>query len=317
LIHQNCTKETPFNMQRLFDAYIVVDWSAAAKPVVGANSVWIGIRARDARLKFHFTSVNPKTRLEARSFIKDIAQKLISRGDKVLIGFDFALGYPAGTADAIGLVENGTLPWQAMHNHLSAKVKERADNSNARFALAAGMNYAMSKGPHPFWGTPKKDQVSTLSMKKGDFGEKSSLPEHRTAEHWIRENFKANPKSVWQLMGAGAVGSQALLGIPTVTYLRETLPAARIWPFETGFKVLTPEDLEDVSCVFAEVYPSTVSITQSPGEQRDQAQVRTLSEHLQTLDSAGQLASAFGPPNTLSSRKIDAITCEEGWILAK
>ena len=49
-------------MKRLFDAYIIVDWSAAAKPVTGANSIWVGIRARDARLKFQFNSANPKTR---------------------------------------------------------------------------------------------------------------------------------------------------------------------------------------------------------------------------------------------------------------
>ena len=43
-------------MARLFDAYIIVDWSAAGKPAQGANSVWIGALARDARLKFRFQS---------------------------------------------------------------------------------------------------------------------------------------------------------------------------------------------------------------------------------------------------------------------
>ena len=143
-------------MARLFDAYIIVDWSASAKPSTGANSIWVGVRARDARLKFQFTSVNPRTRLEARKFIADMAVKLIGRGEKVLLGFDFALGYPAGTAEAIGLDTAQSPPWAAMHAHLAAKVKERDDNSNARFALAAGLNYAISKGPHPFWGAPKR-----------------------------------------------------------------------------------------------------------------------------------------------------------------
>ncbi len=304
-------------MARLFDAYIIVDWSASAKPVTGANSIWVGVRARDARLKFQFTSANPKTRLEARTLIKDLTEKLITRGDKVLIGFDFAMGYPAGTAEAIGLLKDGKAPWQAMHDHLSSKVKEKDDNSNARFALAAGMNYAMTKGPHPFWGTTKKDAVSTLAMKKGDFSEAGSFPEHREAESWIKANFKANPKSVWQLMGAGSVGSQALLGIPTVQYLRGEIKGSQIWPFETGFKPLMPEDLETVPCVFAEIYPSTVPVVQNPGEILDQAQVRTLLERLESLDSAGKLAEAFGPPDSLKSGKIDEITCEEGWILAK
>ena len=304
-------------MYRLFDAYIIVDWSAAAKPTTGANSIWIGARARDARLKFQFTSANPKTRLEARTLVSELAQKLIARGDKVLIGCDFAFGYPSGTAQAIGLDCDSMQPWQAMYAHLASKVKEREDNSNARFAIAAGLNYAMTKGPHPFWGTTKKDQVSTLAMKKGDFSSAASLPEHRLSEAWIKSQFKASPKTVWQLMGAGAVGSQTLLGIPAVAHLRREIAGAQIWPFETGFKSLTADDLSNTTCVLAEVYPSTLKVTPESGEVLDLAQVRMLSEHLESLDSAGKLASAFGPPNTLSSREIEQITCEEGWILAK
>lgn len=304
-------------MARLFDAYIIVDWSAASKPTTGANSIWVGVHARDARLKFQFTAVNPKTRLEARRFISDITQKLIARGDKVLIGMDFAMGYPAGTAEAIGLTKNDKAPWQVMHEHLASKVREREDNSNARFPLAAGMNYAMTKGPHPFWGTTKRDAVNTLAAKKGDFSAKGSLPEHRLAEAWIKETFKANPKSVWQLLGAGAVGSQALLGIPTVQFLRGEIEGSQIWPFETGFKSLTDEDLENVTCVLAEIYPSTVSVTQNSGEFLDEAQVRTLAKHLQMLDQAGKLADAFGPPDSLDRGKIAQIEGEEGWILAK
>jgi hypothetical protein len=304
-------------MPRLFDAYIIVDWSASAKPKTGKDSIWVGIRARDARLRFQFSSANPKTRLAARQFILEIAQKLIARGDKVLIGFDFALGYPAGTADALGLDTDAKPAWQAIHEHLSAKVKEKEDNSNARFALAAGMNYAMTKGPHPFWGAPKSNAVSTLATKKGDFSPSNSLPEHREAERWVKANFKANPKSVWQLLGVGAVGSQALLGIPTVSFLKNHIENAQIWPFETRFKALSPTDLEDTSCILAEVYPSTVPVTPNPGEILDEAQVRTLSEHLESLDSARELAKAFGPPNSLNTRTIHKIEAEEGWILAK
>lgn len=304
-------------MARLFDAYIIVDWSAAAKPVTGANSIWVGMRSRDARLKFTFASANPRTRLKARTMIAEMAEKLIARGDKVLIGFDFALGYPTGTADAIGLDTKGAPPWRATHEYLSSKVQEREDNSNARFALAAGLNYSISKGPHPFWGAPKKNVASTLSMKKGDFSSKESLAEHRICECWIKANFKAHPKSVWQLLGAGAVGSQAMLGIPTVSYLRARLARSAIWPFETGFQTLTPEMLENTDCVFGEIYPSTVQVAPKSGEILDEIQVKTLSERLESLDSAGELADSFGPPSSISDREIHRITAEEGWILAK
>ncbi|MEM8617562.1 MAG: hypothetical protein AAGF20_11595, partial [Pseudomonadota bacterium] len=302
----------------LFEAYLIVDWSASAKPKTGKDSIWIGLLARDARLQYRLTTANPSTRLAARELIGDLIEKLIKRGDKVFVGFDFALGYPAGTAAAMGLTKTGDgLPWQALHGHLSAKVKEREDNSNARFALAAGMNYAMTKGPHPFWGTTKRDAVSTLSMKKGDFSSKDSLAEHRLCEGWVRETYKARPKSVWQLMGAGAVGSQALLGIPTVQALRTRFEGSRIWPFETGFAPLTPEALDGVDCVLGEVYPSLVPVQPEAGEVVDAAQVRTLAWHLQTLDKAGELAAAFGPPEGLTEAEIAVIGAEEGWILAK
>ena len=60
-------------MARLFDAYIMVDWSAASKPVTGANSIWIGVLAKDARLKFQFTAANPDTRLKAVELITPVS----------------------------------------------------------------------------------------------------------------------------------------------------------------------------------------------------------------------------------------------------
>ncbi|MEL6472838.1 MAG: hypothetical protein AAFQ21_02055, partial [Pseudomonadota bacterium] len=90
-------------MTPLFDAYIMVDWSAAAKPATGANSIWIGVLAKDARLNLQFQAVNPDTRLKARAFLEEMIERLTKRGDKVLLGFDFSFGFPAGTADALGL----------------------------------------------------------------------------------------------------------------------------------------------------------------------------------------------------------------------
>lgn len=304
-------------MTRLFDAYIIVDWSAAARPVTGDNSIWVGVWARDERGAFQFSSSNPSTRLEARGVIAETVEKLIARGDRVLVGFDFALGYPTGTAKALGLTETGIPPWQAMHRFLSNAVEEREDNSNSRFALAATMNEMMTNSPHPFWGAPTSKVALTLSMKKGDFRKPGSLAEHRFCEGWIKANFNANPKSVWQLLGVGSVGSQALLGIATVTHLRDRIESSLIWPFETGFQKLTSNHLENTSCVFAEIYPSTISVTPKSGEILDEAQVRRLSQHLESLDSAGFLANAFGPPDSISDREIHRITTEEGWILAK
>lgn len=304
-------------MAALFDAYIIVDWSAAAKPVSGANSIWIGTRTRTSKTRSSFKSENPVTRLAARRRIRALAEDCISRGQRVLIGFDFAMGYPAGTAEAIGLDVRDTPPWRAMHTFLARSITESEDNSNTRFELAARLNAAMTGRAHPFWGAPASRTSETLATRKGDFSAAGSPPEHRLAEAWIRSNLKAYPKSVWQLSGAGAVGSQSMLGIATVAKLREQIPGARIWPFETGLDEVTAKALENTPCILAEVYPSTVSTTPKPGEILDQAQVRTLSKHFESLDSAGILGGAFDSPDSTSSREKHRIIAEEGWILAK
>jgi hypothetical protein len=300
----------------LFDAYIMVDWSAANKPTKGANSIWIGVLAKDARLKHQFRAANIDTRLKAREFIEDIVGKLTKRGDKVLLGFDFSLGYPAGTADAIGLKTGDTAPWKAMHAHLASKLKDKADNSNGRYAVAAGMNYAVSKGPFPFWGAPKRDQVSTLSGTKPDFGPDAVLPEYRIAETYVRENKLGTPKSGWQLAYTGAVGSQSLMGIPTVHALRDRLPDARIWPFEFDMETpQTDETLDGIQVVIAEVYPSLIPIKAVNGEVMDETQVREISRHYCDMDAKGRLATAFSGPETLKSDQKAKIIAEEGWIL--
>lgn len=308
-------------MAHLFDAYIMVDWSAAAKPVTGPNSVWIGVLAKDARLKFQFTAANPDTRLKAIELIEGLIAKLNRRGDRVLLGFDFSMGYPAGTAKALGLDTNSQPAWKAMQAFLASKLKDKPDNSNARFAIAAGMNYKISQGPFPFWGAPARDQVNTLAAKKGDF-ENGALPEYRTAEQYMREAAKsmpksAMPKSIWQLAYTGSVGSQSLMGLPHIHALMQRLPDVKLWPFETGLTPLDEEGLSGTKTVIAEIYPSNLDVTPEKGEILDRAQVRTIAHHYCDLDKKGRLGQIFGAPDSLDRGKITQIEAEEGWILPK
>lgn len=301
-------------MAALFDAYIMVDWSAASKPVTGANSIWIDILAKDARLKLQLRAVNIETRLKAREFLEDMVGKLTKRGDRVLLGFDFSLGYPAGTAEALGLKLDGKAPWQAMHEHLASKLKDKPDNSNARYAIAAGMNYAVSKGPFPFWGAPARDVVSTLGSTKPDYGD-GSLPEYRLVEAYLRDNKLGQPKSVWQLAYTGSVGSQSLTGIPHVHALREAWPGARIWPFEFDpAEPLTEETLTDVTVVMTEIYPSLTKAKPESGETLDAAQVRAIAHYYASLDEKGALSAAFSTAKSLEPAENTKIKAEEGWI---
>lgn len=304
-------------MPALFDAYVMLDWSASSVPKTGKDSIWVGVAQRTECGHLDVETRNLSTRLVARKFLLKQIKRFQDKGRRVLLGVDFALGYPSGTADAFQLDTESKAPWQAMHQFLSGKTVETNKNENERFALAAELNARATHGPHPFWGCPRSKASTMLTMRKGNFSAPGSLPEHRRAEAYIRETFRASPKSVWQLMGAGAVGSQSLLGIPAVHELRRAIPKIRFWPFETGFKVLTENILKGTACVIAEVYPSTLKLAPKTGEILDQAQVRTLCEHFESLDSAGKLASAFAPPATLTPAEIHKIEAEEGWILTK
>ena len=117
---------------------------------------------------------------------------------------------------------------------------------------------------------------------------------------------------MWKLYYQGSVGGQALVGLPVIKRLCERR-AVKLWPFETGWKPLTPSDLEGTDALFAEVYPSLYGGKAQQGVSKDEAQVRASVERIHALDEKGQLAPLFGPAKDDPRR--DAVEREEGWIL--
>ncbi|HRE44284.1 MAG TPA: cobalamin biosynthesis protein CbiG, partial [Terricaulis sp.] len=96
---------------RLFQAYIMVDWSAASKPTTGPDSVWIGVMKRNVRFQMAFEAFNPATRAEAEKLLDAQLAELSRKSERVMVGFDFPLGFPRGTAAALKL--EGA-PWRAL-----------------------------------------------------------------------------------------------------------------------------------------------------------------------------------------------------------
>ena len=295
-------------VQRLFNAYVMVDWSAAAAPKSGKDSVWIGVMKRDIRFRLSFEAFNPPTRSQAEGKLREVLADLRRRSERALIGFDFPLGYPSGTAAALKLK---TPTWDAMWAFLAANVVDKADNTNNRFAVAAKMNRLMTDEARPFWGAGPKDAQRWLATTKpAEHGPDLPPPLRRT------EQRAKGAKTVWQLMGAGAVGSQAIMGIPAVKRLAGELgPRALVWPFQTGWRAPEPTDLAGVEALICEVYPSLLPARAEPGEVPDRAQVRALCEHYAKLDEQGRLASVFQPPNGLPPEDVAEVEREEGWIL--
>ena len=90
-------------MRRLFDAYVMVDWSAASVPARGADSIWIA-EARRHRAGVEIREpLNAPTRALAAAHLAGVIDSHIAAGRRVLVGFDFAFGHPSGFARALGL----------------------------------------------------------------------------------------------------------------------------------------------------------------------------------------------------------------------
>ena len=85
-------------MPPLFDAYVMVDWSATAVPATGADSVWIASAERRDGALTPLRLANPRTRREAAALLADLLSDLAARDCVTLVGFDFAFGFPAGFA---------------------------------------------------------------------------------------------------------------------------------------------------------------------------------------------------------------------------
>ncbi len=299
-------------MARLFESYVMVDWSAASKPATGADSIWIGALTPDSRLKLAFKATNPPTRAKAIEELTELLTRCLKRGDRVLVGVDFPLGFPAGTSESLKLKGD---PWRAIRDFLLKEMKDKPDNTNNRFALAARMNRLISNGPFPFWGCSKKDELTTLSIKKTREHGKGDIAEFRIVENAALEAKKARPQPVWKIAYAGAIGGQTMTGIPAIERLREKFSSLKVWPFEMPLAKLDQEGLTDTRVVIAEVLTSLNAMNQQASEIRDEAQVRSLCEAMAERDANGKLGAMFGGEAKLSDAQKAAVTSEEGWIL--
>ena len=305
--------KTPLNpelcpLPRLFNAYVIVRWSAASKASAGADSVRIGAVKRDVRFRNAYEAHAAQTRAEGEKKLAALLDDLRKRNEKVLLGLDFPLGFPHGLAAGLKLPGE---PWQAVWNQLDRMVKDKPDNTNNRFGVGAEINRRLTGGPFPFWGVPPRDALTTIQPKRTREHGEGDLPELRLTEGRVK-----GAPSIWKLYYNGSIGGQAILGIPMVRRLKQKYgDAMKVWPFETGWKDLQPADLEGVQAVTAEVYSGLVEARLGPGETKDQAELRSTAEHLARLDEAGKLGPLFATPKNLPEPQAALAQQEEGWIL--
>jgi hypothetical protein len=284
----------------MFDSFVIVDWSGASVPRVGRDSIWICRRCGGDE-----TLVNPPTRRAAKALIADWLGAARAKDERVLLGFDFPFGYPAGFAARLGL---SGAPWRAVWDEIAGLITDDEGNRNNRFDVADALNQRVSGGPFPFWGCPAAPVRTHLRGKHHRRHDSDGLPERRLVDLYI-----PSAQPCWKLLGIGSVGGQALTGIPIARALRDDprwQATARVWPFETGLCAPSAARI-----VMAEVYPSLWTVSPAPGEPKDRAQVRAVAQFLAERDSAGELAALFAGDPGLTPRERKQIETEEAWTL--
>lgn len=151
------------------DRVLVVDWSAAARPVTGRDSIWQAELARGAGAA---VLTNPRTRAAWARAAAVTLSGAVAGGERVLVAIDAGLGYPAGFACALGVGgagEPGAGRWRAVAELLAGLVVDGDDNANNRFEVAAELNRrcgALGPDDGPFWGHPRWRVYPTLGPRR-------------------------------------------------------------------------------------------------------------------------------------------------------
>ena len=202
-----------------FDTFLMVDWSGGNDrgPTPKKDAIWVcAARAGVADMPIYL-----RNRTVAEDWITTFLQDERAAGRRVLAGFDFAFGYPAGFGKALTGSDDPFAVW----DWFAARVTDTATMNN-RFDLAGQIN-AMIPGTGPFWGNGLNRDIAHLP-RKGLNRAGHGMPEKRDAEKQAKGAFP-----VWQLSGAGAVGSQVIMGLPVLARLRKTFGQDLcVWPFE-------------------------------------------------------------------------------------
>ena len=171
---------------------IAVDWSGKAKGA--AESIWRAV-VMDGRL---VELENGLDRTQVTQWIVEYAQ----RHPRTVVGLDFAFSFPAWFCEREGW-GSGHEVWGSGHevwDSMRVRADELLDTCEA-----------------PFWG-----RAETKAQKLGHAFRQTELD--------VKElDVKGQPKSVFQIGGAGAVGTGSLRGMHHLAQLAKA--GFAIWPF--------------------------------------------------------------------------------------
>jgi len=287
-----------------FDRAIMVDWSAAASigPATPTKDrCWLACADRATPEASRPPAEYFRTRHACMARVDELCAACPGR---VLVGFDFPLGYPEWVHD----MQNnpGALPvagelcaWLAGH------LTDSCDGKTNRFEVAADINRRLHlQSGGPLWGRPVSTNAPGVTVCRPPVVH----PEFRLVEQALQSEGR-RPHSCFKLYTAGSVGSQMLTGLAALGRWRASGTGAsrrvRLWPFETRWAAHTGK----TDVVVAEIWPSLYSTQHQPGPCRDAKQV------VAARNAIMKLADPFRAPTGAGATVLAAALACEGWVL--
>lgn len=265
-----------------FDTVLMVDWSGGNDrgKTPKKDAIWtaIGRGGRSDPPLYH------SNRQNAEIYILDTLKAERAAGRRILAAFDLCFAFPSGFAEKLTGNPDPLALWDWFEERI-----EDSPKSNNRFDLAGEIN-AQFPGVGPFWGNGLKRDIEHLPRKGND------RADHGFAEKRKPDKAAKGAFSPWQLAGAGAVGSQVLMGMPTLARLRIKLGKdLSVWPFQAP----------DTAVVIAETYFSLLP--------------KALAAHSHPIRDAAQVALYAAVFSALTkdawSSMLDQPATDEGWVL--
>ena len=168
-----------------------MDWSGAQDPSRQRKGIWIA------------EAVNGELRLESdrtREEVIDILVKEV-QARNVVIGLDFAFSFP-----------EWYLKWRKLSS--ARQLWELATREGEEW---------LGGDAWPFWGRPGRYQKRPPELTRAC--------QFRQTEEEVSSRKWGQPKSVFQVFGAGAVGTGTIRGLPFLVQLQDA--GAAIWPFDS------------------------------------------------------------------------------------
>ena len=208
---------------------VAVDWSGD-QGSGQRRKIWAGVwTAGRSCNKASVMLENGRTRLELVDWLVELARET----PRMVVGFDFTFGFPAWFMEELGI---GSAPefWRFVANGQGERWLHK-DCEDGRFWGRAGTR-RRGKKPAEFSG-----EHGHRMLRRAETALK--VRSEMTDPIAMAKIAGIAPKSVFQIGGAGAVGTASLRGMPGLLVLREA--GFQIWPFDgAGFEEGKPMVVE-------------------------------------------------------------------------